>query len=176
MRRYNLFKFGKKAVKTFAVGAAAGAGVVAGAAMLGKKLVDMHKDKIDALSDNIEEGVHTAGEVLNQASSVTGIRSGVEATGQSIQELSGAHQYQKTRRDAARAGVQMDTRPVHQAEARQHNRQQRANVDEALRMKRERERAKCLGDASKLKNSRFRPKRRENAEAKCNEKFGGFRI
>ena len=42
--------------------------------MLGKKLVDVHKDKIDALSDNIEEGVHTAGEVLNQASSVTGIR------------------------------------------------------------------------------------------------------
>ena len=133
-------------------------GAVAGAVMLGKKLID-HKDKIHSLTADIQEGIHTASEIRTQADSVSGVRSGLQATRQSVQEIQEAQQYRETRRDAQSRGVRMDARPTYQAKAKRSAREQGANVNLVAK-------AKCFADASKLK-----PKKREKAVKKCNEKF-----
>ena len=128
--------------------------------MLGKKLVDEHKHKIHSLTADLQEGLHTASEIRAQADSVTGVRSGVQATRQSVQELQDAQQYRETRREAQSRGVMMDARPTFQAKAKQSAREQSANVTLVGK-------AKCFANASKLK-----PKKRAKAVKKCNEKFG----
>ena len=133
------------------------ASAIGGAVALGKKLTD-HKDAIHSLHSDVVEAQHSAQEVKKHTQDVTGVRSAASSARAVQSEISEAREYRDTRRDAAKQGIQMDPRPVHQAKAKASAATQAQHVDDA----RDVAKARCMALASQLP-----AKKRKKAVKKC---------
>ena len=133
------------------------ASAIGGAVALGKKLTD-HKDAIHSLHSDVVEAQHTAQEVKKRTEDVSGVRSAASSAKAVKTEISEAKEYRDTRRDAAKQGIQMDPRPVHQAKAKASADTQAQHIDDA----RDVAKARCMAKASQLS-----AKKRKKAVKKC---------
>ena len=130
---------------------------IGGAVALGKKLTD-HKDAIHSLHSDVVEAQHTAQTVQAHTQDVSGVRSAASSAKAVKTEISEAKEYRDTRRDAAKQGIQMDPRPVHQAKAKASAKTQSEHIDDA----RDVAKARCMAKASQLS-----AKKRKKAVKKC---------
>ena len=133
------------------------ASAIGGAVALGKKLTE-HKDAIHSMHSDVVEAQHSAQEVKKHTQDVTGVRSAASSAKAVKTEISEAKEYRDTRRDAAKQGVQMDPRPVHQAKAKASADTQSRHIDDA----RDVAKARCMAKASQLP-----AKKRKKAVKKC---------
>ena len=133
------------------------ASAIGGAVALGKKLTE-HKDAIHSIHSDVVEAQHSAQEVKKHTQDVTGVRSAASSAKAVKTEISEAKEYRDTRRDAAKQGVQMDPRPVHQAKAKASADTQAQHIDDA----RDVAKARCMAKASQLS-----AKKRKKAVKKC---------
>ena len=130
---------------------------IGGAVALGKKVLD-HKDAIHSIHSDVVEAQHTAQTVQAHTQDVSGVRSAASSAKAVKSEISEAREYRDTRRDAAKQGIQMDPRPVHQAKVKASAKAQAEHIDDA----RDVAKARCMAMAAQLP-----AKKRKKAVKKC---------